>query len=234
LNCFQVRRALLTTPRARDEEMRAHLASCNACAGMASRLGDIEHEIEQAALVPVPDGLAHRVLLQRSSPSKWRYASAAMVIGALVSLALMLPGAIDALEFAGTAEAVGPAHPGVAAISLIANEEPNVDRSAKISDPAEIEHSLNRLGLTLGSGPATSYYVGKCHVAAGDCDHILFSTPEGHANVLLLPDYTVSQRVLVTDRDLTALVTPAPQGGYIVVAPSPKIAKRTQRLFRRG
>jgi hypothetical protein len=33
---------------------------------------------------------------------------------------------------------------------------------------------------------------------------------------------------------MTALVNPAPTGGYIVVAQTPKMVKRTGRLFRRG
>jgi len=231
VNCFQVRRHLLTSPRAHADGQDAHLETCAECARLAARIDKLDREIGDAALVPPPAGLAHRVLLGREARPTWRYAAAAVLLAVSVSAALVLPKLIDAFEFAGTAEAVGPAHPGVAAISLIAD---SVLNARQMGDPAEIDLSLKRLGLTLGKADATTYYVGKCHMAGGNCDHLRLSTPEGDADVLLLSEYPVTRQVLVTDRRMTALVNPAPHGGYIVVAQTRELVKRTYRLFRRG
>ena len=234
MNCFQARRDLLTSPRTRSDERDAHLATCTECAAVAERVDALDRRIGEAALVPVPEGLAHRVLLARSGGPKRRLSSIAAILTAAVATALVFPSAMDAFDLAGTAEVVGPAHPGVAAISLVAGEQRDAADAHITGDAAEIEQRLKRLGLTLGKGDATTYYVGKCRMAGGECDHIVLNTPEGSADVLLLPEYAVPRRELVTDRHMTALVTPAPNGGYIVVAQSPKVVKRTGRLFRRG
>jgi len=194
----------------------------------------LDRDIQEAVLVAAPEGLADRILLARRARPKWRYAIAAVLLGALAPLAWMVPSAIEAMDFAGTAEAVGPAHPGVAAISLIADEEPGVVNAAENGNPAEIEASLKRLGLTLGASQADTYYVGKCYMAGGECDHILVRSPEGYANILLLPDHPAARRQLVTDRSMTALVNSTPHGVYVVVTQSSKLARRTGRLFRRG
>ena len=41
-------------------------------------------------------------------------------------------------------------------------------------------------------------------------------------------------QLLVADRRMTALLSPAPAGAYIVVAESPKAVKRAQKLFVQG
>ena len=67
-----------------------------------------------------------------------------------------------------------------------------------------------------------------------ECDHLVLETPDGRVSVILVPDYPVVSRVLVVDRNMTALVSPAGSGSYIVVAKSPNAAKRTERLFEKG
>jgi len=233
LNCLQIRRELLAAPRESTARHAAHLSECPDCAGLAARIDELDRGIHDAALVPPPDGLAHRILLQRTAGSKWRFA-AVLALGLTMAVGLVLLSVIDLFDVAGTAEAVGPAHPGVAAIALVADEEPNTADAGTAGNAAEVASSLKRLGLTLTEAGGTTYYVGKCHMAGGRCDHLLLSTPEGHANVLLLADYPVGRRVLVADRHMTALVNPAPHGGYIVVTESPKLAKRTGRRFRAG
>ena len=234
MNCLQARRELLASPLPHSDERAAHLADCADCAKFAERMKRLDRDIQEAVLVPAPEGLADRILLARRSRPKWIYAIAAVLLGALAPLAWMLPTAIDAIDFAGTAEVVGPAHPGVAAISLIADEDPGILNAATDGNPQEIEASLKRLGLTLGVSKAHTYYVGKCHMAGGECDHILLSSPDGYANILLLPDHPAARRQLVTDRSMIALVNSAPHGVYVVVTQSPKLARRTDRLFRRG
>src|SRR5260370_31462320 len=57
-----------------------HLEGCPECARLASRLGDLDARIADAALVPVPDALADRVLRGRSRQRRWPYAVAAAVL----------------------------------------------------------------------------------------------------------------------------------------------------------
>lgn len=233
MNCLQLRRELLASPRRRDAEHDTHLALCQACAALVDGIDTLDRRIHEAALVPPPDGLVDRILLKRARAPKWRLAVAAALLGVATVLASVMPDVADLFDFTGTAEVVGPTHPGVAAIALVVDDEARVVDVTGIGAAQQIASSLKRLGLTLDDVSATTY-VGKCHMSGGDCDHLLLSTPEGFANVLLLPDHQVVQRVLVADRRMIALVNPAPHGGYIVVAHTQKLAKRTGRLFRRG
>jgi hypothetical protein len=97
-----------------------------------------------------------------------------------------------------------------------------------------MEQGLKRLGLSLKTEGVKVAYAGKCYMPETECDHLVLDTPDGHVSVILVPDYPVGARALVADRRMTALVSPAGQGGYIVVAGSPKVAKRTSKLFVKG
>jgi hypothetical protein len=77
-------------------------------------------------------------------------------------------------------------------------------------------------------------YAAKCYMPDTECEHLVLDTSDGKVSVILVPDYPLGARAFVADRRMTALVSPAGSGGYIVVARSPKAAKRAERLFVRG
>jgi hypothetical protein len=122
----------------------------------------------------------------------------------------------------------------VTAISVVVEQQPASLDEARGVDFAAMEDGLKRLGLSLKKDGVKVDYAGKCYMPDSDCDHLVLETADGHVSVILVPDYPVGSRVLVADRRLTALVSPAGSGGYIVVAGSPKVAKRTEKLFVKG
>lgn len=232
MSCLDCRRQLLISPRDLSRDQRAHIASCSGCARLAATLLDVDRHIADAALVPVPDGLAHRVLLARPRRFGWRHAGIAALALAVLGAIVMLSGLLDPPMFPTPVQAVGPNHPAVEAISLVVDDRAELKESGNAS---KMKDSLHALGLELKQGGGVhAYYGGKCHLRAGDCDLIVLDTPDARASVVLVPDSPVAERVLVTDRHKVALVTPAKAGSYVVVADSPKVARRMQRLFRRG
>ncbi len=233
MNCLESRRLLLASPRHLSVEQHTHLAACPECVGLADRLGDLDREIESAASVPIPDALAHRVLLGRQSRPVWRYAAAAAVVIVSALVGLALPHDWDINGLSGPLQAVGPTHPAVTAIAFVVDQQPGLLEGGGVGDPAIMKDGLKRLGLAMKSG-ATVDYVGKCYMPETECDHIVLNTIDGKVSVILVPDYHVEGRVLVADRRMTALVTPAGAGSYIVVAGSPKVARRTEKLFVKG
>jgi hypothetical protein len=236
MNCLESRRLLLAAPRLRNAEQQSHIASCAECARVVADLADLDRRIEKAAYSPAAEALSHRVLMRRRPRPRLQYAAAAAFAIACGVLGLMGAGLVYSPGDARTAEAVGPTHPGVAAIEQVADEDSERAYSAAVSDgPAEIEQGLKRLGLVLRKGEATAHYVGKCHVnGSSECDRIGLSTAYGHANVLLIPDYPMPARMLVSDRRMIALVNPAARGGYIVVADTARTARRMEKLFTSG
>lgn len=234
MNCLGSRRSLLAAPRARTPEQATHLAECGDCARFASRLDELDGQIADAALIPVPDALAERVLRARTRPPlRWHYAAAAAVLLAS-AVAIAWPTLWDTASFPSPLTAVGPTHPGVTAIAVVVEQEPAYLDEAHGVDFAAMEEALKRLGLTLKKDGVRVDYAGKCYMADAECQHLVLDTPDGHVSVILTPDHPVGQRALVVDRRMTALVSPVGSGGYIVVAGSSRIAKRTEKLFVRG
>lgn len=234
MNCFESRRLLLASPRHRDAVLDAHLASCAECSRVVAQLADLDRAIEDAARVPVPEALAERILRKpRRAPAR-RVAIAALVLIASAALGLVLPRAWDSYTLARPVQAVGPTHPAVKAISFVVEQQPALLEEGRAGDPAIMEEGLRRLGLAMKPGEVTVDYVGKCYMPETECDHIVLNTPDGQVSVILVPDYPVDARVLVVDRRMSALVSPAGSGSYIVVAHSPKVARRTEKLFFKG
>ena len=60
---------------------------------------------------------------------------------------------------------------------------------------------------------------------------MVLTTAHGQITLILVPDYPVGSRVLVADRNMTALANPAGTGGYIVVAPSPQTIRQIERML---
>jgi len=233
VNCLQSRRLLLAAPREQSDEHRAHIAACESCAKLARRLLDLEHSIQDAALVPVPDALVHRILLRQRKPTGRYYAVAAVIALGSMLLGLFAGGILDTPDFRRTLHAVGPSHPAVAAISEVVDGRNEVDDA--LPNGAYIEQGLRRLGLMLKPGSAVAYHVGTCRIeGVGECDHIVLTTPQAHASVMLVPHYPASERLLVADRRMVALMTPAGTGAYIVVADSAKAARSVEKLIIHG
>jgi hypothetical protein len=238
MNCLDARRSLLAAPRARSAELDRHVAECAECARLDARLNDLDARITDAALVPVPDALAERVLRERAwrrpAPRRrWQLVAAAAVL--TTALAAMIgPQLWEDSGLSMPITAVGPTHPGVSAIAVVVDQQPAYVDEAQGVDLAAMEEALKRLGLTLKKNGVDVAYAGKCYMPDTECQHIVLNTPDGHVSVILMPGSPVGSRALVVDRRLTALVTPVGSGGYVVVAGSQRIAKRTERLFVKG
>ena len=230
MTCLETRRILLAEPRRRTTDIDTHLATCPTCRAVAAGLTELDDRIREAAALPAPEALADRILLRRARRPRFHYAAAAAMLIAVAAGAIV--GA-DVVDMGPTVEMVGPDHPAIAAISEVAEDVPRA-RGSDAEVSRELDQVLGRLGLVLEKGEATAHYVGKCQVTGRDCDHIVLSTQDAQANVLLVPEFPFDKRVLVSDGRMIALVSPARAGGYIVVTDTPKKARRMARLLRKG
>jgi hypothetical protein len=107
MDCLESRRLLLACPRERAPGHSSHLVACAACSRLAQRLSSLERNLEEAALVSVPDALSARVLFARRPAARWRYAAAAVFTGASALLALLASGVVQAPALPATLQAVG-------------------------------------------------------------------------------------------------------------------------------
>lgn len=234
MTCLACRRLLLASPRENETALHEHLEHCVECARLARNVQAFDRRISRAMRLPVPDGLAERILLPRLTTRRWHYGAAAAALIAAIAVGAMAPALLEAEEPALAAAAVGPFHPAVEAIAMVVEQEPALLKEGRVGDPRVLERKLKELGLELKTSNISIRYIGKCHLRGNDCDHLVLVTPEGHASVILMGEEYASKRVLVADRRMTALLSPAPAGAYIVVAESPKAVKRAQKLFVQG
>lgn len=235
MNCLACRRLLLAAPRENATALHEHLEKCLACARLARNVQAFDRRLSRAMRLPVPDGLAERILLPRLNTRRWHYgAAAAAALVAAIAIGTMAPALLETDEPALAAAAVGPFHPAVEAIAMVVEQEPALLKEGRVGDPRVLERKMKELGLELKKSGISIRYIGKCQLRGSDCDHLVLVTPEGHVSVILMADEHPSQRVLVADRRMTALLSPAPSGAYIVVAESPKAVKRAQKLFVQG
>lgn len=221
---------LLAAPRDWSEEQREHLAHCDECARLMSDLTELERGMQDATAVAVPDALADRILLARRPRHTSHYAAAALVLLTAGFGSYFGATIFDDVPLRPPIHAVTPTHPAVAAISLVAEERFDLPHSG---DKAEMHEELERLGLAV-KHDATAFYAGRCRMNGMDCEMILVSKADLYGRVLLIPDFPGAKRMLVSDRQLIALVHPARNGAYIVVADSADTARRIEKLLVRS
>lgn len=233
MNCFEFRRLLLTDPRVRSHEQEQHLAGCDACGKLVREMELFEQHLHDALRVPVPEALADRVLLRNKVrvTSMRTWALAASIVAALGIGALLFRPAGDTGERVLTATTLGPAHPGVAAISFVVDHESRLLKEGRIGDPQVLRDTLARLGLRLPSDGVTVRYLGKCPVPGGTGEHVVLQTALGQVTLILVPDHPLGPRITVADRQMTALVNPVRSGGYILIADSADHVQRIEKLL---
>ena len=66
-NCLEFRREKLADPRHLSPDALAHLNECAACRGFAAEINENEARLAAALAVPVPEGLAERIVLRRKA-----------------------------------------------------------------------------------------------------------------------------------------------------------------------
>jgi hypothetical protein len=223
MNCFEFRRLILADPRRRTEERDEHIARCASCAALATEIDAFETAIHDAASVPVPEGLAERVLLRRTmSPSAragmWALA-ASVVVAVGIGAYIYVDSAPEVDNRIVSASMLGERHPAVAAINYVRDHEPRLLRETPVLDTAVVYQVLAHLGLKIPASVAMRY-LGNCPVPGGIGEHVVLETAFGHVTLILVANQPIAPRVIVADRKLTALAAPVRTGGYILLTDS--------------
>jgi hypothetical protein len=234
MNCFEFRRLMLANPRTRSPGQERHIAECAACSSFAREMDLFEERLHEAAYVPAPEALADRVLLRRrmKAPALRTWALAASFVAA-VGLGVYVyqspPGTEDRVV---AASSVNDTHPAVAAIQYVADFEPQLLREGRRGDPSHMYAALQKLGLRLPTDGISVSYLGECPVQGGTGEHIVLHTRTGQVTLILIPDLPVGPRVVVADRDMTAVAAPVRTGGYVLVADSLTKARQIEGMIR--
>ena len=233
MNCFEFRRLLLASPRVRTRDQKQHLAQCAACATLARGMEGFESRVHDALRVPVPEALADRVLLRHKIrvPAIRAWAIAASLLAAIGTGVYFYRSSGLEEEQVLAAASLSAGHPAVAAINYVVDHEPQLLKEGRSGDPAVMRSALSKLGLKLPANHVKVRYLGKCPVPGGTGEHVVLEAPVGRVTLILVPEQPFASRVIVIDRDKTAVASPARGGGYILVADSLNNARHVEKLL---
>jgi len=223
VNCLDFRRAILINPRHLDAEARAHAAECAACRETLERQVEADDKLFDALQVPVPDGLADRILVargRRPAPKRWAWAIAAtLVLAAGITLLGRQYLARDAL--------------GREAIAHVAHEQESFTTFHTVGGdflPAVLAEQGLRTAIQIGQVT----YARVCPMDGRTARHVVVRTAEGPVTLFLMPDDPNARRRAVTESGGMAAVTvPAAKGTVAIVAPSLAQAAAIERMLRR-
>ena len=224
MNCLDFRRLVLVNPRQVDEEARAHAAECAACRDVLERQREADDVLFAGLQVPVPDGLADRILVargQRPGARRWAWAMAATLVlaagVALVGREFLLKDPL-----------------GGEAISHVAHE-PQSFTSIDTVDNAFLPAVLAEQGFKAVAALGQVTYTRICPMDGRNARHLVIRTAEGPVTLFLLPDDPNRRRRAVTESDGMAAVTmPAARGTIAIVATTLAQALKIERALSRA
>lgn len=222
MNCLGVRRELFGDPRHVAAELERHVAGCPPCAAYRAGLLDQDERLAVSLRVPVPDGLADRVLLRRglarSRAPRWLGLAATLVV------ALGVGGFFGVQRWQQA--------PALEAIAHVLEEEPHELFVNRRGDPGLLAPVLDATGLSVSGEGIRVRYTGICPHRGGFAHHVVLETPFGKATLLIMPDQPLRSTVIADAEGLAALAAPARQGSFSLVAESRDALRRIAGLVQ--
>ncbi len=227
MNCLEFRREKLADPRRLSPGAVAHLNDCAACRLFAAEINENEGRLADVLAVPVPEGLAERIVLRRktgnpmyakASPRLW-----AMAATVLVTLTF---GFRQWKDFASQEYAR-------LAIEHVMHE-PESFTTTRLADPQLFRSVLHNFGGELQASLGTVRYMKLCPVPEGTGWHIVFENEAGQlATLILIPAKRMKAGAEQAQvGGWNAIARPGGQGFYAVIADSPDNLAKADRLVR--
>lgn len=229
MNCLEFRRLALANPQHPGPAALEHEAACPACARFYLDLRRHEEVLYQALSIPVPDGLAERVLLTTrprlmdyfSPPRLWLPALAA-VLALTLGLTLTAPRDMS---------------PETLAVGIIAHvrAEPEVLAAEGQVPMGKLVRAFERGGGKLLDMPFQASYAGRCPLPGGGTgEHIVLNTPQGKVTLILMPSKPMSAALRLFKDGLYVSVLPAGEGSLALVAEADELLRSAEAKLRSG
>ncbi len=183
MNCLDFRRRIGAEPRTRDERFMAHRDACaEGCAAFWQRAQRFEDDLDAALAVPVPDGLADRILLAQATAERRGQVGrrrAWMAMAASVLIAVTAGGMFWRHVDRASLPALAVAHMPVEMDSLA--------MTAPMSDAAVAAGFADRAAPLKGPAPAGVTYVHDCMVGPYPAVHVVTRMNDEPVVALYLP-----------------------------------------------
>ncbi|MBL8473349.1 MAG: DUF3379 family protein [Rhodocyclaceae bacterium] len=223
MNCLEFRRRKLADPRRADAAMDEHVAQCPGCQSFARRLAEQEQALAQTLLVPVPEGLAERVIMRTAGGNTRRPSLRLMALAASVVLTLSVT-LVDWYHTPGEDYARY-------AIEHVMHE-PESFSSRRLVEASYLDTILRNFGAELRAPLGTLRYAKLCPVPNGTGWHLVLDTEHGTATVLLIPHAQRNKDITrAAMAGMNSEVMPLGQGYVAVVADDAERARDVGKLL---
>jgi len=212
MNCLEFRRQLAVDPGARSVVFLEHREACAACAEATVRADGFESSLRRALAVPVPEGLAERILLaqttaqrqgRQGSNRRWFAIAAAAVL-------TLLSGAIGYRVLL---------KPSLAEISVAhIPHEPQALTARALVAESDVQAAFARYQVRLASEPQPVNYVHNCPVADSHAVHMVVQRVEGPVTVMYYADRHERKRADFQRDGLMGRSVPMAQGTLVLLS----------------
>lgn len=223
MNCLEFRREKLADPRHLSPGALAHINECTACRGFAAEINENEARLAAALDVPVPEGLAERIVLRRKAGTRF-----SPRLGMLAA-SVVLTFAFGILQW----KDAGSQDYARLAIEHVMHE-PESFTSARLADPELFRRVMHTFGGEMQASLGKVRFMKLCPVPEGTGWHIVFETEDGKLATLIL----IPAKHMKTDAEQAqvggwnAVARPGGQGFYAVIADSPDNLAKADELVR--
>lgn len=227
--CIEFRQAIGADPRQRDPALLRHRIGCRSCNQYALGVEQLDRALAVALAVPVPEGLAHRVVLRAESARRWPRP----VMATAAAVALVAMGAVLGVLWSRSPAAYGPISLG-ADVMAHAHHEPSswqagLEPVAAHRLTGVLERGEVALLDAAQLGPVT--YARTCRFRGYDVPHLMVQSVAGPAMVLLLPHERLATELALDEDGLRGVIVPVGAGSIAIVAADPAaVAAVRQRV----
>lgn len=212
MTCLEARRELLADPLRPSEALRAHLDECVSCAATAKRARSMDERLYNALKLPVPEGLADRLLLTQTTRHRRRLQGPFLALAAAVVLSV---GAVVFWQFG-----VQPVSQAQALERYVVDHikhEPAALVSRERVPRAAVVELLAAHGLELTGSLENVVFAKRCPTPDGMGLHFVVNTDRGPVTLIYMPGQSLGERVAVEAETLSGYVTRFRDGALALV-----------------
>ncbi|MBA6292599.1 DUF3379 domain-containing protein [Colwellia sp. MB3u-70] len=182
---LKFRRSLLAEPNNRDDAINAAIKSDSAKQKFSQELDTLENKIAQAMHIPVPEDLAHKLILRQTFASHQQQKRKTRIrLSMAASVALVMGLTLNFMMFSSTYKNLGDyaiAHVNYEASHFSNNDQPKVTLASLNEKMATFKGSFDS---TFGRLIFADY----CRFDGTNSLHLVFQGQSSPVNIFILPD----------------------------------------------
>jgi hypothetical protein len=214
MNCLEFRRRIGAEPMSHDAALLAHRDTCAACMAVWQRAQRFEHVVGEAMAVPVPDGLADRILLAQATFERRRHGSRRRVWLAMAA-SMVLAVAVGGF---GWRYADANSLPAQSVAHITTYEMDSLALTAAVPH-GNIEAGFAARGVSLhGPLPRDVTYVHDCWVGGERAVHLVTHDGREPMVVLYLPGKKITAREDFSREGWTGREVPTHDGALVLLS----------------